>query len=542
MNKIILLMLLVCLSCMKVSSQCAETPVTRVLLVGDSWAFFLNAEATIDTALRRAGLSNYKFFSNANLSVSGATTGNFIDSAGQAEIKNQLNANPTIDFCHLSIGGNDFLGGWDTTFTPGQTDTLFAYVFHRIDSIVRFIKTCRPGIKVLWSSYCFTNFKESIETSIAPTSHPFYSTWSGMKFPDFLQINPMQNLISTRFRAYADTTPDLYFVDCNGLMQNVYGQTTALMVPPGGTYPAGTAAIDTGIVAYPSPLVSMRDYGIFKDCYHLSTDGYRYQLAYHCQKFYQKAMMDDLYLLSDSTQTGSVSAQGNVSNVPTLGQTGSDTFSTVLSFNTTSMADTTLSKASIFLKRQSLTGGNPLNGSVNVRVKSGNFGSSVTVEAADYSASGDAAGTPCLFGANEANDEWVRLDLPPAILSHINHTAITQFIISAPGVSAAGENFYGSSNPDFAPFLNLKYGPAPNAIREIPADEFSVSPNPSNGLLVIKGNEIVIKVDVTNLLGETVLHPQLNQQAIDISSLTPGMYILNITTKSGVALKKVVKE
>jgi hypothetical protein len=541
MNKIILLILIACLSCIKVSSQCSETPVTRVLLVGDSWAFFLNSEATIDTGLRRAGHSNYTFYSNANLSVSGAKTGDVMSTATETEISTQLALHPTIDFCHLSIGGNDFLGGWDTTFTPSQTDTLFAYVFQRIDSIVRYIKSCRPGIKILWSSYCFTNFKESIMTSISPQNHPFYSTWSAMKFPDFPVINTMQNLISTRFRAYADTTPNLYFVDCNGLMQNVYGQPTPLTVAPGGTYPAGTAAIDTGIVAYPSPLVSMRDYVIYKDCYHLSTAGYQYQLAYHCQKFYQKAMMDDLYLLSDSAQTGSVSAQGNVSNALTVGQTGSDTFSTVLSFNTTTMSDTTLSGASIFLKRLNLTGGNPISGSLQVKMKSGYFGSSAAIEAADYTAPADATGTPCIFGANEANDEWVRLDLPASMISHINNTAITQFIISAPGVSAAAENFYDPSNPDFAPILNLKYG-QPLAIREVPADEFSVYPNPSNGLLVIKGNETVTKVEVSNLLGETVLHPQMDQQAIDISSLAPGMYILNITTKSGVALKKVVKE
>jgi hypothetical protein len=225
-----------------------------------------------------------------------------------------------------------------------------------------------------------------------------------------------------------------------------------------------------------------------------------------------------------------------------MGQAGSDTFSTVLSFNTTAMADTTLSRASIFLKRQSLTGGNPISGTLDVKVKSGNFGASVTVEAADYNAGADATGTPCLFGSNGANDEWIRLDLPSSILRHINHTAATQFIISAPGVSAAKVNFYGSSDPDFAPILNLKYGLTPSAIREIPAEEFSVYPNPSNGLLVIKGNETITKVEVSNLLGESVLYPQINQETIDISSLASGMYILNITTKSGVALKKVVKE
>jgi hypothetical protein len=502
----------------------------------------MNTESTINYALKRAGHSNYTFVSNSNLAVNGAQTDDVMSTATENEIRTQLAANPSIDFVHLSIGGNDFLGSWDTSMTAGQVDTLFDNVFVKLDSIIRFIKICRPGIKILWSGYCYTNFKESITTSIAPTSHPFYNTWQGMKFPDFPLINRMQNKISVRFRAYADTTPNVFFVEATGLMQHVYGQPTALTVAPGGTYPALTAPIDTGIPTYPSPLNTMRDYGLFKDCYHLSTDGYRNLLGYHAQKYYQKAMMDNLYLLSDAPQTGSVSAQGTVSASPKMGENGGDNFSTVLSFNTTAMVDTTLSRASIFLKRQSLTGSNPISGTLEVKVKSGNFGSSASVEAADYTAAADATATPCLFGSNGGDGEWIRLDLPPSILRQINHTATTQFIISAPGVSASLVNFYDSSDPDFAPILNLKYGQTPSAVREIPADEFSIYPNPSNGLLVIRGNEAVSKVEVSNLLGETVLLPAINQQSIDISSLASGMYILNITTPSGMALKKVVKE
>ena len=542
MNRIILLVLIACFAYCKVSAQCTEPPVPRVLLVGDSWAFFMNTESTINYALTRGGHSNYTFVSNSNLSVNGAKTDNVMSSATETEIRNQLNQHPSIDFVHLSIGGNDFLGGWDTSMTQAQTDTLMTNVFVKLDSVIRFIKSVRPGIKILWSGYCFTNFKESITTSVAPTSHPFYSTWQGMKFPDFYQINRVQNQISQRFRAYSDTTPNIYFVESTGLMQHVYGQPSPMSVPPTGTYAPLTSPIDTGFTDYPSPLVSMRNYGIFKDCYHLSTDGYRYLLGYHTQKYYQKAMMDDLYLLSDSNQTGSVSAQGAVSNTLLMGQAGADTFSTVLSFNTTAMMDTTLSKASIFLKRLSLTGGNPISNNLQVKMKSGNFGTSANIEAADYTAAADATGTPCQFGSSAGDGDWIRLDLPASMLSHINHTAPTQFIISAPGVSASRATFYNSSDPDFAPIMNLKYGQIPNAIREISADHFSVYPNPSSGSLTIEGSEAITKVEVTNLLGETVLHPQMQQNTISISTLASGMYILNITTKSGIASQKVIKD
>jgi hypothetical protein len=107
------------------------------------------------------------------------------------------------------------------------------------------------------------------------------------------------------------------------------------------------------------------------------------------QKFYQKYLMDDLYLLSENnTQTGSVSSSGAVADSLLLGESSGNSFSSVLSFNTANMADTTLKKASIFLRRKSLAGTNPISNTLSVKVKSGNFGSTVNVEAADYSATG----------------------------------------------------------------------------------------------------------------------------------------------------------
>jgi hypothetical protein len=186
-----------------------------------------------------------------------------------------------------------------------------------------------------------------------------------------------------------------------------------------------------------------------------------------------------------------------------------------------------------------------------VKVKSGNFGTTANVEAADFSAAGDATGTPCIFGSNSNDGDWLRLDLPASMLPYINHTATTQFIISAPGVTggktnffdASSTTFYGGSNTDFAPVLNMAYGQTPNGVKEVTDLGFSIYPNPSTGLLTIeKGAEIVTHIEVANMLGEVVLHPQIQQNTIDISTLPAGMYVVNIITKNGRVSEKVVKE
>ncbi|HWB63101.1 MAG TPA: SGNH/GDSL hydrolase family protein [Chitinophagales bacterium] len=545
MRRIILLILFISFSLSKTFAQCTETTTPRVLLVGDSWAWFMLNESTINYEFKKWGHSNYSFVSNATLSVNGAQTDDVIKTACEDEIRNQLQQNPTIDYVHLSIGGNDFLGGWNVNFTPGQTDTLAAEVFGRLDSIVRFIQSCKPGIKILWSGYCYTNFKQVITDFIAPSSHPFYSTWSGMGFPDFIQINTLQNYFSEKIDSFCTTHPGVYYVHANSLMQYVYGQTTAMDVTPMGTYAAGTASIPLGFPDYPSPEQAMRDYALTKDCFHLSTDGYRYLIGYHTQKFYQKALMDDLYLLSDSNlHTGTVTSQGNTADSLTLGESSGEQFATVLSFNTTAMADTTLRKASLFIRRKRISGTNPLTASLEVKVKSGNFGTTADVEAADFNDSGDANGLPCQFGSNAADGDWIRLDLPREILMHINHNNPTQFVITAPGFTGGKVDFYNSSDPDFAPVLNLAYGDLPSAIQDVPAvQKFTIFPNPTNGTVNV-ANDVpnITHIEVCNIMGAMVASPKLQNGSFDISNLAAGTYILNVYTKTGKTSQLLVKE
>ncbi len=69
------------------------------------------------------------------------------------------------------------------------------------------------------------------------------------------------------------------------------------------------------------------------------------------------------------------------------------------------------------------------------------------------------------------------------------------------------------------------------------ANKFSVYPNPSNGIIEIKGNEI-ISVNVLNYTGKTML--TTNQNRIDLSDFAKGIYIVQINAKSGIFTSKVV--
>lgn len=526
--------------------QCAETDETKVLLVGDSWAFFMGVDQTIDNAFEKWGHSHYKFFTNATIAENGAETNDFLTAAKQDEIQAQLDANPSIEVVHLSIGGNDVLGDWDVTYTQAQTDSLVDAVRVRLIQVIDFIKTAKPGIKIVWSGYAYPNFEEVIE-SAAPfqTNHPYYSNWEGMGFPSFGQLNSILNNVSSQMETYCLTDPQVHFVNATGLMQYTFGQNTALGVPPSGSYPPFSQPLPFGDYTYPSPKNSMRDYLLTKDCFHLSPKGFSDLIEYHTQKFYHKFLMDDMYLLSEGgPKDGSVSSLGNVSNTIDLGEAAGESFSSLLSFNTTQMPDTTLVGASIFLRRESLTGANPISNNLQIKIVNGNFGATADVEVADYAATGDAMGTPCLFGSNNGNGHWIRLDLPSSFFPFINNHAATQFLLSAPNATGGKVTFNDASNPDFAPVLNLNYQKPNTAISTpiLAENAISLYPNPSTSFLNIQTNGKRIKeISFLNTLGQNVLQRNDGQHYIDIASLASGIYVVIIETYEGKTVKKMVK-
>ena len=546
MRKRFLLLLFTVMQSPALFSQCQETDRERVMLIGDSWAQFMLTDNTITPILEKWGHSGYTCYSNNNISVNGLRTRDLLDPVRQGEIQNQLNQRPDIDYVHVSIGGNDVLYSWDVSYTPYQTDSLLDAVYLRLDSIFDFLKSVRPGIRILWSGYAYPNFGEVIgELGAAASTHPFYNLWQDMGFPTFQQLNGILNTYSTFIDSLAALDPQVDFVRANGLMQHVYGQTSPLAVPPGTAYPPFTAPLPDGYPDFPSPKTTMRNYFLFTDCFHLSQAGYRTFIDYHTQKFYHKQLMDDNYLLSEGgTLDGAVFATGSVSNQVQLGRNGPDDVAAVLTFNTTTLPDTGIASASIFLRRESLSGTNPYGTSLQVRIAGGYFGATANVEAADFVSPGDASGSPCRFGSDAADGHWIRLELPQTLLPYITNNTATQFIITASGAGGL-VTFSGAADPDFAPVLNLKYGPQQtSAISETKGGgKLELYPNPTSGRVMISGlKDEVLGTEVWSSSGRLVARSSEKTTSVDLEGQASGLYLIRITTATGIRMGYVVKQ
>jgi hypothetical protein len=525
-------------------SQCSETDKTKVMLIGDSWAFFMNADNTINDVFDQWGHTDIEYYTNLTLSENGAETVDFLETNKQVEMASQLLSRPEIEVVHLSLGGNDVLGSWNINFTQTQTDSLKNEVKDSLIAVVDFIKSVRPDVKILWSGYVYPNFEEVISGAWFPSQHPFYGTWEGMEFPDNETINLLLNSFSSDIENYYlnDTTVD--FVNVTGLMQYTYGQSDALGVAPFGVYPAFTVPLPEGYVDYPSPKDAMRNYGITKDCFHLSVQGYEDLISYHTQKFYHKFFMEDVYFIAeDDNRSGSASSQGNTTSSLLLGEQNGESFSTVLNFGTTLNLDYEVEEASLFLRRKSQIGGNPISDSMIIEIKTGAFGSGLALEGVDFSAPADEFSIPCVFGQNY-DDYWVRLDLPQALLQYISVNNETQIRLTAPNNPGSLVEFYGLDDPDFAPVLDIVYGQNPvTSVDEFAQSDLEVNvyPNPANDYIVIETNQGTLKdVAIFDLKGSEM--GRFTEKKIDVSNLERGAYIISVVTNEGVSNHKIIKK
>jgi len=83
-------------------------------------------------------------------------------------------------------------------------------------------------------------------------------------------------------------------------------------------------------------------------------------------------------------------------------------------------------------------------------------------------------------------------------------------------------------------------------VHDAVSSKFNLYPNPVNDVVTISNNENIgmEQVMISDLNGRTVRTYELNRQAeiqLNISDLNAGIYIFNVKTKEGTAVKKVIK-
>jgi hypothetical protein len=80
-------------------------------------------------------------------------------------------------------------------------------------------------------------------------------------------------------------------------------------------------------------------------------------------------------------------------------------------------------------------------------------------------------------------------------------------------------------------------------INAVDASTFSLSPNPTKGLVRIQSADAVKELTVFDSVGKEVRRELVNasDKTVDLSSLKSGMYLIRLTTDKGIKVGKIIK-
>jgi len=134
----------------------AEGKTPRILMVGDSWAWFMYLNRSLRDALEDMGLGAYEEV-GIFTTVPGSEVSQWVNPKWLEQVKKELDNYPTIDIIHLSVGGNDFLNNWRIDMPPEAKEALFQQVVRDTETVIHTLLEMKPNLRVALIEYDYIN-------------------------------------------------------------------------------------------------------------------------------------------------------------------------------------------------------------------------------------------------------------------------------------------------------------------------------------------------------------------------------------------------
>jgi lysophospholipase L1-like esterase len=243
----------------------------RILVVGDSWAAFMThpiAGEIFQTTLKKQGYEDVELVATDKTAVPGSRADQWASNHKNKldDLKQALEANPTIDIVFVVIGGNDFLREAMRTnlsnLTAEDRSRLWTGIRTNIQKLADTILAVRPGLRFVLCDYDYLNIAA---TARSPLKH----TFNGISQADF---NRYLLDLGREKRALTEQTKRCVYIDNWGLMQYHFGD-------PDEGYPPGKVKLPGGDPSKASPAKAF-DQGALNDGIHLNPEGYRVLLEH----------------------------------------------------------------------------------------------------------------------------------------------------------------------------------------------------------------------------------------------------------------------
>ena len=123
-------------------------------------------------------------------------------------------------------------------------------------------------------------------------------------------------------------------------------------------------------------------------------------------------------------------------------------------------------------------------------------------------------------------------------------TGIKLFSLANEGDTTAIFSKGGDFGSEFSVWINVTNAGDGNyeGVEEASEVSFSIYPNPVHGQLNISASEPVRMVEVIDMTGRTVMTLGANSNKVNTENLLNGIYVVRVTTESGIGMQKFVKE
>jgi len=241
----------------------AQSPLPRVLLVGDSWAEFLWFNRSLSSVFAANGSPEITEKGDRT-ALGGTTAAEWAGPEGLGLLSDEIAANPSLEVIQITLGGNDILagesdGGWFVGMGEVAQAALFARIASDIATVVDHVLAADPDLRVVLSAYDYPNFVDGSPLVCA-------GLWSDLGLPTPREINTASVGFDAVIAELAASRPRVTFVSHGGILQRDFGFPDR-GIAPGQLQPPGDLTL-------PSPPEAMLGIPGLLDCIHLSPAGY----------------------------------------------------------------------------------------------------------------------------------------------------------------------------------------------------------------------------------------------------------------------------